>query len=404
MLGLLQTARQHDARIIFAGDTRQIQSVEAGDSLRILERESKLKSVSLTKVERQTNPLYRQVVEQLRRNPAAGFQQLEDLGAVREISLDQRNAAIVEAYHRAADHPNRNGQPSSVLVIAPTHREIARVTDAIRSDRKTRGELLNGITTERYVSLQLTHAQKSDPRSYQPGQLLVFHRRTNNAAKHQAFEVVNVSDTKIRARSNAGVEVEFTTRQVKSFHVFERRPIDIAAGDPLLLTANRRDRDFRATNGEIATVSGFDPEGHIQLQDGRVLPADFKQFAHGYAVTAHRSQGKTVDAVVISADSIHKELFQVAATRGRERIEIVTGNKEALKRSIGISDERQSVTELVCMPGPAGWQRLAASAAREEILSTSAPVLSQKPETPTHANNLGHVPETRQGLDYGINP
>ena len=41
--------------IVFSGDTRQIQSVEAGDALRVLEKESRLKSVSLTQVHRQAS-------------------------------------------------------------------------------------------------------------------------------------------------------------------------------------------------------------------------------------------------------------------------------------------------------------------------------------------------------------
>ena len=54
MEGLLKLAEREGARILFSGDTRQIQSVEASDALRILERESQMKSVSLTGVQRQT--------------------------------------------------------------------------------------------------------------------------------------------------------------------------------------------------------------------------------------------------------------------------------------------------------------------------------------------------------------
>jgi hypothetical protein len=32
---------------------------------------------------------------------------------------------------------------------------------------------------------------------------------------------------------------------------------------------------------------------------------NYKHFDHGYAVTAHRSQGKSVDAVVISGDAMN---------------------------------------------------------------------------------------------------
>jgi ATP-dependent exoDNAse (exonuclease V) alpha subunit len=48
MQGILELAQRQDARILFSGDTRQIQSVESSDALRILERESKMTSVSLT--------------------------------------------------------------------------------------------------------------------------------------------------------------------------------------------------------------------------------------------------------------------------------------------------------------------------------------------------------------------
>jgi len=50
MSELIQLAERQSARIVFSGDTRQIQSVEAGDALRVLEKESHLKSTSLTQV------------------------------------------------------------------------------------------------------------------------------------------------------------------------------------------------------------------------------------------------------------------------------------------------------------------------------------------------------------------
>lgn len=82
------------------------------------------------------------------------------------------------------------------------------------------------------------------------------------------------------------------------------------------------------------TVSRIDEQGRIHPQDGRSLPENYKQFTHGYAVTAHRSQGKSVDAVVISADGMRKELFYVAASRGRESITVVTSDKDLLRESV----------------------------------------------------------------------
>ena len=86
--------------------------------------------------------------------------------------------------------------------------------------------------------------------------------------------------------------------------------------------------------------------GAIRLEDGRTLPANYHEYTHGYAVTAHRSQGKTVDTVIISADAMKKELFYVAASRGRSEIAVVTSDREQLRESVGVSTMRQSAIEL----------------------------------------------------------
>jgi ATP-dependent exoDNAse (exonuclease V) alpha subunit len=127
--------------------------------------------------------------------------------------------------------------------------------------------------------------------------------------------------------------------------VHERSQIEVSPGDRLLLTGNRREADFRATNGELAKVRGVDG-GRIQLDDGRTLPANYREFDYGYAITAHRSQGKTVDAVVLSGDMMKQELFYVAASRGRDGITVVTSNVDQLRESLGVSSARPSATEL----------------------------------------------------------
>src|SRR5437016_11697416 len=76
------------------------------------------------------------------------------------------------------------------------------------------------------------------------------------------------------------------------------------------------------------------------------LPSNFKQFAHGYAVTAHRSQGKSVDSVIISADGMRKEIFYVAASRGREHVLVITSDKERLREFVAQSTARKSASEL----------------------------------------------------------
>jgi len=340
MQSLLHLAEDHGARIIFSGDTRQIRSVEASDALRILESESGLKSISLTGVQRQINPDYREAIKIMRSSPEEGFGKLEELGAIREVHMFDRSQAVADL------HREFRIKGQDTLVVAATHEEIAHINEAVRQDRKEHGELGTGRHFDTYVSLQWTAAQKQDISNYQEGLVLQFNRNTKLANRHESLEVVRVGSESLVARKESGEEVTISPEKVRAFSVYERRAIEVASGDSLMLTANRRGPDFRATNGELVKVKSVD-EAAIRLEDGRTVPANYREFTHGYAITAHRSQGKTVDNVIISADAMKKELFYVAASRGRSEIAVVTSDRELLRESVGMSTARQSAMELV---------------------------------------------------------
>ena len=243
-----------------------------------------------------------------------------------------------------------------------------------------RGHLGQSVTIDRYVPLQWTEAQKRDLANYREGQVLVVHRTARGIEKHESLTVSRVDSGAVIARNARGEEKSFTPAQTRSFSVHERQSIDVAPGDRLMLTANRREAGFRATNGELVTVRGIE-RGRIQLEDGRTLPANYHQFDHGYAITAHRSQGKTVDGVILSADAMKQELFYVGASRGRSEIAIVTSDREQLRESLGISSARPSATELA---------REQAHLPQPERSIQQAPAQQIEPPVPCHEISIGH--------------
>jgi hypothetical protein len=217
---------------------------------------------------------------------------LERLGAVREVPFFDRPRAVADLYREMTADSSRR-----VLVVAATHEEIGRVTHAIRSDLRERGHLGESVPMDRYVPVQWTEAQKRDLSNYREGHVLLIHRSARGMDKHEALTVSQVGPDAIVARNTRGEERNFTPSQTRSFSVHDQRSIEVAPGDRLLLTGNRRDVGFRATNGELVVVRGIE-SGRIQFEDGRTLPANYREFDHGYAITAHRSQGKTVDGVI----------------------------------------------------------------------------------------------------------
>ncbi len=96
----------------------------------------------------------------------------------------------------------------------------------------------------------------------------------------------------LAVRNGQGAERKVTAANARSFDVFERRKIEIAKGEKLLLTANRRDQNFRATNGEMVWVKNFDRKGRIHLMDGRVLPENYGSSRMGMPSPLTEARGK----------------------------------------------------------------------------------------------------------------
>ena len=73
------------------------------------------------------------------------------------------------------------------------------------------------------------------------------HQRDEEIGRNEALEVVGVERGRIIARNERGEQKILTAKQSRCFSVYERRAIEVSAGDRLLLMANRRDAGLRAT-------------------------------------------------------------------------------------------------------------------------------------------------------------
>ncbi len=235
------------------------------------------------------------------------------------------------------------------MLVSPTWSEIEAVTEKVRETLKAEG--IVGQKDEAvavFDSLSWTEAQKRNVSQYEPGQRLRFIRKTKHFDRGDTVEVVGTAENGLRLRRPHGTEVNFIpARAATSFDVGEARELKVAAGEWLLLQANHG-KEF--INGERVQVREIQA-GRIALADGRVLPAEFNAFTHGYAVTSHSSQSKTVDEVLLVASSksfaaVNREQFYVSISRGRERVHVFTDDAELLALRVTESRERTSAVEL----------------------------------------------------------
>lgn len=350
MRDLFALATEKGARVIFSGDTGQHSGVARGDALRLLEEHSLYRFGQLDHIRRQKQTDYREAVElAARKKPQEAFERLESLGCVHEPEKLYESAA--NAYLEARQE-NR-----SALLVAPTWAEIESVTNEVRAKLKERNLL---SSTEESVpvfdSQGWTEAQKSHTGQYQAGQRILFQRRTSSFRANEEVEVLGVGGTALRVRRADGREHRFNPRSSGAFDVGQRREIPLAPGDQILLQANRRlatgsSCTLALVNGQVATIKAVQG-GQITLADGRTLPPDYRQFTHGYCVTSHAAQARTVDSVFLvassrSAAAIHQEQFYVSISRGRKECRIFTDDKVLLRDRITRSTHRQAALDLL---------------------------------------------------------
>jgi conjugative relaxase-like TrwC/TraI family protein len=394
MVKLFELARRSDCRVILSGDTGQHTSVPRGDALRIIEQYSSYRFSELTTIRRQKPAAFRQVVElAAAKQTDKAFAKLVELGAVTEIPTDNNGGHAPTLYQRAADaYVSAIKQGKSALLVSPTWAEIDAVTEKVRESLKADGVISQDESTHCvFDSLSWTEAQKKNARQFEPGQRLRFVRHTKKFERGETVEVAAIAENGLRVRRPDGTEVDFIPASAAaSFDVGEARELKVAAGDWLLLQANHG-KDF--INGERVQVKMIQ-DGRIALADGRTLPASYNTFTHGYAVTSHSSQGKTVDEVLLVASSksfaaVNREQFYVSISRGRERVHVFTDDSELLARRVTDSHERKAAVELQALRDDLA--RLGFTRKENKKISPSLPVAvyQGRPMRELRATRLG---------------
>jgi conjugative relaxase-like TrwC/TraI family protein len=345
MLRLLEIAQARGARVVLSGDTGQHASVAQGDALRLIEEHSGYRFAVLGEIRRQKPAVFRQAVKLAAGQDAAGaFRLLQKDGAVVEVLADDGplHEQAAAAYLKAVD------AGKSALLVSPTWGEIEAVTGCVRGQLKARGTVAaRDETFSVFDSLGWTDAQKRLPERYEPGLQLRFAKKAGQFRPGEFVTVEAVRGRTLVLRSqDGGTAVLRPSRVPAAFDVGEARQLPVATGDWLLLQAN----GHGFTNGERVQVKAVG-KGGIALADGRTLPASYRSFTHGYAVTSHAAQGKTVDVALFVASSrsfaaVSRESFYVGISRGREAVRIFTDDAATLERRVEETHTRKAALEL----------------------------------------------------------
>jgi conjugative relaxase-like TrwC/TraI family protein len=344
-------AQRLDCRLILSGDTKQHGPVARGDAMRLLKEKAGIRPAEVTEIMRQSGQ-YKDAVAAIRRGDVEhGFDLLDHLGWIREVPrevLYTLPAEDVVWYRRAG---------KNALLVEPTHLAGEQVTNLTRAALQKEGMLDAAERTFFGLRNLSWEAEKRDPAQYRPGLVVQFVQNARGIRNGERFQVIGVDQAgNVRARAQEGRgdrDLTLPLDHPERFHIYEPRRIGIAKGDMIQITQNGKTADGKSvSNGALDRVTDFTQDGDMVLASGKILGRDFMHFTHGYYVTSHKSQSKTVPVTItaMGADAspaVNAEQFLVTVSRSREKVIIYTDDKEALRRNIQRSSQRPSATELM---------------------------------------------------------
>ena len=334
---LLERLNRHD-RVLFVGDVRQHEAVEAGRPYAQLQ-EAGLRTARLDEILRQKDPVLKETVEQLARGEVKeAIASLNSQGRVHEIKdRGQRFGEMAREYARL---------PDRTLVISPDNESRREINGQIHRAMRESGQVTG--TAYRvpvlYARQELTGADRQHAQNYTEGDVLRYSKGSKpigiEAGEYARVVRVDGENNTLTITRKSGEELSYDPRRLQGVTVYRDSERVFAQGDRVQMTAPYQKQNL--ANRELGTVEKIDVSGNLKLRmdSGREVEFNVRQMPHldyGYAVTSHSSQGQTADRVLVHVDSsqAHGELLNsrmayVSVSRAEFDVQMYTNDAKSL--------------------------------------------------------------------------
>jgi conjugative relaxase-like TrwC/TraI family protein len=337
----VERLNQND-RVLFVGDTRQHEAVEAGRPYAQLQ-EAGLRTANLDEIIRQKDPALKEVVEQLARGEVKeAIGNLNQQGRVHEIGdRSERVAEIAREYVRS---------PENTLVVSPDNESRREINSHIHRAMQETGQVKpeEHRVELLYARQDITGADRQHAQNYEQGDVIRYSKGSKplgiEAGEYARVERTDRESNTVTVLRKSGEELSYDPRRLQGVTVYRDTERSFAEGDRVQMTAPYHDQ--KLANRELGTVDKIDGDGNLKLRmdSGREVEFNAKQHPHldyGYAVTSHSSQGQTADRVLIHVDSSqsHGELLNsrmayVSVSRAEFDVQMYTNDAKTLGQEL----------------------------------------------------------------------
>ena len=362
MLDLTYIADRYNTRMIFAGDSQQLDSPRSAQPFLHLQQQEGMKVAELKKIYRQCAikrpDLHKAIVSLTRLKQGEKAQSL--VPYLRHNSKDQNLIDILcETYEKLPQFLKND-----CLILALTNAE-----------RQTINERLHIQTGPSFKQVMLRSQDLNTEKRYRAayyteGNVLKFNKEIKAAgiAAHTYWQIVGIdahnnkltlANCKLDKTSGLKREQIITIdpmrkvfHQANTLEYFEAKTQSLSLGDKIMLTSNiRHDSSIKLNTSKQGVLKNI-TQSHFTIDFGNneAVKLERNKLNHafidlGYARTYHNAQSLDTACVLMLADLDNKHMLNyssnyVGATRSKKFLRIFTQNKEGYLKQTQKSSQR----------------------------------------------------------------
>ena len=376
-------AAKAGAKVVYLGDTLQLQGVEAGKPFELAQKQGGIETAYMTEISRQKTPDLKAAVDIITgrdqltdggrltavelKNNARAFEHMDKTGMVKEVTNGGLiDAAVKDVLAMSAAERERT------IVITAYNKDRHEINAGVRDGLKQTGEVSRiEQNKEIFISKGWTRAVTKEAQYYNAGDVVRFGRdyKQIDAAKGEYARVVSTDATRgvVLLQKENGQTIAWEPKKNNNVEVYDAERRDIAKGDIIRMTRN--EGEFK--NGEVARVAAIDGDKvKLELKQGEAISyhdvdlAKSKHWDYAYASTVHASQGATQHRAmfVIRAPEDENEKkqarqleamakvfgnrsFYVGSTRASHELSIYTNDKAVAAKAVSAQQDKTSAVE-----------------------------------------------------------
>ncbi|RWA36899.1 MobF family relaxase [Xylella fastidiosa] len=336
---VMRIVEKAGARMVFLGDTKQTEAIEAGKPFAQLQQDG-MQTARISEIQRQKEPELKIAVKY-----AADGRITQSIAHIKHVEelkeTTERHRAIVNDYIKLTDAERRE-----TLIIAGTNEARREINRMVRESLDLSGK---GRKFESLTRVDMTQAQRRFAPSYQRN-MVVQPEKDYKKAGLKRGEIYSVKEAlpgnALVLQHSDGTTITINPRKATQLSVYHLERTELAVGDTIRINRNDPGRDL--TNGDrmrvASVIGGMIKLESVEQKDGRPmrsleLPVNKPlHLEHAYVSTVHSSQGLTKNRVLITLDTKSRttsmNLYYVAISRARNETRIYTNSIRELPTAI----------------------------------------------------------------------